>query len=144
MPTALYSLVQTLSPPVHSTLTQYQHCTRKHSAIKREILAKDFLFRPVLTGISTSHSCRVWTCHVYNIPTDYSTRPSLNDTSPNSGHVSINNGRKTKEMHIQSKVNHIFRISMLLLHVSALYERHLQEVQRILMKLCVCYVISAE
>ena len=38
----------------------------------------------------------------------------------------------------------MFRISMLLLHVSALYERHLQESQRILMKLCVCYVISAE
>jgi hypothetical protein len=32
----------------------------------------------------------------------------------------------------------------LLLHVSALYERHLQGAQRILMKLCVCYVISAE
>jgi hypothetical protein len=48
-------------------------------------------------------------------------------------------------MHIQSKVNHIFRISMLLLHVSALYERHLQQgVQTILMKLRVCYVISAE
>jgi hypothetical protein len=38
-------------------------------------------------------------------------------------------------MHIQSNVNHIFRISMLLLHVSALYERHLQGAQRILMKL---------
>jgi hypothetical protein len=47
-------------------------------------------------------------------------------------------------MHIQSKVNHIFRISMLLLHVSALCERHLQGAQRILMKLCVCYVISAK
>jgi hypothetical protein len=47
---------------------------------------------------------------------------------------------KTNEMHIQSKVNHIYRISMLL-HVSALYERHLQGAQRILMKLCVCYVI---
>jgi hypothetical protein len=47
-------------------------------------------------------------------------------------------------MHIQSKVNHIFIISMLLLHVSALYERHLQVVQRILIKLCVSYVISAE
>jgi hypothetical protein len=47
-------------------------------------------------------------------------------------------------MRIQSKVNHIFRISMLLLHVSALYERHLQGAQRILMKLCVCYIISAE
>jgi hypothetical protein len=43
-----------------------------------------------------------------------------------------------------SKVNHIFRISILLLHVSALQERHLQEAQSILMKLCVCYVISAE
>jgi hypothetical protein len=29
---------------------------------------------------------------------------------------------KTNEMDIQSKVNHIFRISMLLLHVSALLE----------------------
>jgi hypothetical protein len=29
-------------------------------------------------------------------------------------------------MHIQNKINHIFGISMLLLHVSALYERHLQ------------------
>jgi hypothetical protein len=47
-------------------------------------------------------------------------------------------------MHIQNKVNRIFRISMLLLHVSALYERHLQGAQRILMKLCICYVISAE
>jgi hypothetical protein len=47
-------------------------------------------------------------------------------------------------MHIQSKVSHIFRISMLLLRVSALYERHLQGAQRILMKLCVCYVIIAE
>jgi hypothetical protein len=47
-------------------------------------------------------------------------------------------------MHIQNKVNHIFRISMLLLHVSAMYEHHLQGAQRILMKLCVCYVISAE
>jgi hypothetical protein len=51
---------------------------------------------------------------------------------------------KTNEMHIQSEVNHIFRISMLLLHVSALYECHLQGAQRILMKLYVCYVISAE
>jgi hypothetical protein len=42
------------------------------------------------------------------------------------------------------KVNHIFRISILLLHVSALQERHLQGAQMILMKLCVCYVISAE
>jgi hypothetical protein len=42
------------------------------------------------------------------------------------------------------KVNHIFRISILLLHFSALQERHLQEAQRILIKLCVCYVISAE
>jgi hypothetical protein len=50
----------------------------------------------------------------------------------------------TNEMHIQSKVNRIFRISMLLLHVSALYERHLQGVQRILMKLCICYFISAK
>jgi hypothetical protein len=33
---------------------------------------------------------------------------------------------------------------MLLLHVSALYERHLLEAQKILMKLYVCYVISAE
>jgi hypothetical protein len=47
-------------------------------------------------------------------------------------------------MHIQSKVNHIFRISMLLLHVSVQYESHLQGAQTILMKLCVCYVISAE
>jgi hypothetical protein len=47
-------------------------------------------------------------------------------------------------MHIQSEVNHVVRISMLLLHVSALYQRHLQGAQRILMKLCVCYVISAE
>jgi hypothetical protein len=51
---------------------------------------------------------------------------------------------KTNEMHIQCKINHIFRISMLLLHVSALYDRHLQEAQRILTKLFVCYVISAE
>jgi hypothetical protein len=29
-------------------------------------------------------------------------------------------------MHIQSELNCIFRISMLFLHVSALYERHLQ------------------
>jgi hypothetical protein len=42
------------------------------------------------------------------------------------------------------KANHTFRISILLLHVSALPARHLQEAQRILMKLCVCYVISAE
>jgi hypothetical protein len=42
------------------------------------------------------------------------------------------------------KVNHIFRISILLLHVSALQERHFQGAQSILMKLCVCYVISAE
>jgi hypothetical protein len=41
------------------------------------------------------------------------------------------------------KVNHMFRISILL-HVSALHERHLQGPQSILMKLCVCYVISAE
>jgi hypothetical protein len=47
-------------------------------------------------------------------------------------------------MHIQSKVNRIFRISMLLLHVSVLYERHLQGAQRILMKLCVCYIINAD
>jgi hypothetical protein len=47
-------------------------------------------------------------------------------------------------MHIKSKENHIFGISVLLLHVSALHERHLQEAQRILIKLCVCYVISAE
>jgi hypothetical protein len=33
---------------------------------------------------------------------------------------------KTNEMHIQSRANHIFRIPKLLLHVSALYERHLQ------------------
>jgi hypothetical protein len=42
------------------------------------------------------------------------------------------------------KVNHMFRISILLLHVSALQERHLQGTQRFLMKLCVCYVISSE
>jgi hypothetical protein len=47
-------------------------------------------------------------------------------------------------MHIQSKANHIFRISVLLQHGSALYERHIQGAQRVLMKLCVCYVISAE
>jgi hypothetical protein len=51
---------------------------------------------------------------------------------------------KTNEMHIQCKVNYMFRILVLLLHVSALYERHLQGAQKILMKLCVCYVISAE
>jgi hypothetical protein len=51
---------------------------------------------------------------------------------------------KTNEMHIRIKVNYIFKISMLLLHVSALYERHLQAAQRILMKLCACYVISAK
>jgi hypothetical protein len=42
------------------------------------------------------------------------------------------------------KLNHIFRTSILLLYVSALQERHLQGAQSILMKLCVCYVISAE
>jgi hypothetical protein len=42
------------------------------------------------------------------------------------------------------KVNHIFRISDLFLHVSALQERHLQGAQNILMKLCVRYVISAK
>jgi hypothetical protein len=43
------------------------------------------------------------------------------------------------------KVNHIFRISiLLLLHVLVLQERHLQGAQRILMKLCVCYSISAK
>jgi hypothetical protein len=47
-------------------------------------------------------------------------------------------------MHIQSKVKHIFGISMLLLHVSVLCERHLQEAPRILIKLCVRYVISAK
>jgi hypothetical protein len=51
---------------------------------------------------------------------------------------------KTNEIHIQSKVKHILRISMLLLHVLALYERHLQGAQRILMKLCICYFISAK
>jgi hypothetical protein len=51
---------------------------------------------------------------------------------------------KTNEMHIQSEVNRIFSISMLLRHVSALYELHLQGAQRILMKLCVYYFISAE
>jgi hypothetical protein len=42
------------------------------------------------------------------------------------------------------KVNHTFRITNFLLHVSVLQERHLQGAQIILMKLCVCYVISAE
>jgi hypothetical protein len=42
------------------------------------------------------------------------------------------------------KVNHICKISILLLHVSALQERHLQGAQRTLMKLCVFYVISAK
>jgi hypothetical protein len=42
------------------------------------------------------------------------------------------------------KVNLIFIISILLLHVSVLQKRHLQEAQSILMKLCVCYDISAE
>jgi hypothetical protein len=42
------------------------------------------------------------------------------------------------------KVNHIFRISILLLHVSALQERHLQGAKSILIKLYVYYVISAE
>jgi hypothetical protein len=46
-------------------------------------------------------------------------------------------GRPTKCMF---QVNHIFIISVLLLHVSALQERHLQGAQRILIKLCVCYV----
>jgi hypothetical protein len=40
------------------------------------------------------------------------------------------------------KVNHTFRKSILLLHVLALQERHLQAAQSILMKWCVCYVIS--
>jgi hypothetical protein len=39
------------------------------------------------------------------------------------------------------KVNHTVRISILLLHVSALQERHLQGAQNILTKLCVCYVM---
>jgi hypothetical protein len=47
-------------------------------------------------------------------------------------------------MHFQSKPYTVFRISVLLLHVSALHERHLQGAQIIVMKLCVCYVISAE
>jgi hypothetical protein len=47
-------------------------------------------------------------------------------------------------MHIQSKVNHIFRISVLLLNGSALYERHLQGAPRLLMKICIWYVISAK
>jgi hypothetical protein len=51
---------------------------------------------------------------------------------------------KTNEMHIQSKVDRIFRISMLLLHVSALYERHLQGALWTLMKLCAYYVINAK
>jgi hypothetical protein len=42
------------------------------------------------------------------------------------------------------KVNNIFRISILLLYVSAPQEPHLQEAQRIFTKLCICYVISAE
>jgi hypothetical protein len=42
------------------------------------------------------------------------------------------------------KVNHKFRISILLLHVLALQEHHLQGAQNILIKLCGCYVISAE
>jgi hypothetical protein len=42
------------------------------------------------------------------------------------------------------KVNQIFRILILLPHVLALQECHLQGAQSILMKLCVCYVISAE
>jgi hypothetical protein len=41
------------------------------------------------------------------------------------------------------KVNLVFRTSILLLHVSALRERHLHGAQSILMKLCLCYVISA-
>jgi hypothetical protein len=40
------------------------------------------------------------------------------------------------------KVNHIFRISVLLLHVSALQERHRQGAQSMLIKLCICYVIK--
>jgi hypothetical protein len=39
------------------------------------------------------------------------------------------------------KVNNKLKISVLLLSVSALKERHLQGVQKILMELCVCYVI---
>jgi hypothetical protein len=42
------------------------------------------------------------------------------------------------------KVNHIFKISILLLHVSAMQGCHFQGAQRILMKLWVRYVISAE
>jgi hypothetical protein len=56
-------------------------------------------------------------------------------------HFSKYDERKTNEMHF-FKVNHIFRIPFLLLHVSALQECRLQGAQRILMKLCVCYVIS--
>jgi hypothetical protein len=51
---------------------------------------------------------------------------------------------KERVMKCIFKVNLIFRILILLLHVSALQERHLQGSQNILMKLCVCYVISAK
>jgi hypothetical protein len=51
---------------------------------------------------------------------------------------------KERPMKCIIKGNHIFRISILMLHVSALQERHLQGAQSILTKLCVCYVISAE
>jgi hypothetical protein len=40
------------------------------------------------------------------------------------------------------KVNYIFIVSVLLLHVSVLQERHLQGAQMILKKLCVCYVFK--
>jgi hypothetical protein len=45
-------------------------------------------------------------------------------------------------MCVQSKVNHIQYLEYQCF--SYMYERHLQEAQRILMKLCVYYVISAE
>jgi hypothetical protein len=49
-------------------------------------------------------------------------------------------GRPTKCIF---KINYILRISILLLHVSALQERHLQGTQSILVKLYVCYFVSA-
>jgi hypothetical protein len=65
--------------------------------------------------------------------------------------LSFINTSHTNEMMIKErptkcifKVNHTFRILILLLYVSALQERHLQGAQSILMKLCACYVISAK
>jgi hypothetical protein len=88
--------------------------------------------------------CVVITTHHDTIP--YIRWTETKNLLPSQNIYNVNDEIMMKERPTKCifKVNHAYRISILHLHVSALQERHFQGAQRILKKLCVCYIISVE